>query len=532
MTLQIKLIEDQAALLVSSLVNAVNSNQPDTSKHIDPTIRNSLIRGLVESLTAGIDDNNRNLRTVEREVFPGTATENGLLIDWGVLFGINRNQPFQAAGGVIFSGTVGGTIPLGTTVQRANGIQYTTLAEAIIAETILSVQSITRVGTLATLTTVSDHNLANTFVIDSIQGADQTEYNLSNITITVTGKRTFTYIISGAPTSPATGTITLTYTGINADIVAVLNGADGNAINGTQLNLVSPIVNVDNTLLITFDGLIGGLDIETIESLRARIQSRTANLVNVFANKGLDFFIKESIDGVTRLFILDSFAPTKTVGLSDLDTDAEGIATAVPSVPITDFINGSFISITGANETDLNIVNKAAFQSVNGNIIFSIDIASLINGTGSMKITYSTVPAGRVVIYPLFDNQVNIIPTGQQLNDIKNAIIDPDNEVKPANTPDEFIIVKAAIAVPVDITFTSLSPNTIDMQDAISANITGFFRNETVLGQDLSLEQINNIIFTTTDSNGNTPTFVLSAPAIDVAVDEGEIATEGTVIYP
>ena len=532
MALEIKTIQQVAAFIIDSLIQAVNNNEPDTTKHIDPSIRNSLIRGLVLALTAGIDDINRNIRKVEKEIFPENAGEQGLLIDWGVLFGINRNQPFKANGKIIFSGTVGGIIPISTLLQRANNIQYTTLSQVTITQQTINVLSITRSGSTATLTTVDDHNLATGFVIDSIQGADQTEYNVTNSTITATGNRTLTYTVSGTPVSPATGTITLTFTGASVNVNAVEEGADGNADSGTQLTLISPLVDVDNTSLVTFDGLVGGLDIETIEALRARIQERTSNLVNVFAAKGLEAFIKEEIDGATRVFVQDSFAPTKTVSLTSLTTDSAGVATADPALPITDFINGSFVTITGANEPDLNIVKNAAFQRVDGKIVFSIDIASSITGTGSISISYSTVPPGRVVIYPLFDNQVNIIPSGQQVNDVKNVIIDPDNEVKPANTPDEFVIVKSAIAVPVAITFTSLSPNTTDMRDAISANLDGFFRNDTVLGQDMSLEQINNIIFTTTDSNGNTPIFELSLPSGDTAIDDGEIGTLGTVTFP
>lgn len=455
-----------------------------------------------------------------------------MLIDWGVLFGINRNQPFKANGKIIFSGTAGGIIPISTPLQRANSVQYTTLSQVTISEQTINVLSITRSGSTATLKTVDDHNLVTGFVTDSIQGAGQTEYNVSVTTITVTDNRTLTYTVSGTPVSPATGTITLTFTGASVNVDASEEGADGNADSGTQITLLSPLTDVDNTSLVTFDGLVGGLDIEVIEALDARIQERTSNLVNVFAAKGLEAFIKEEIDGATRVFVQKSFAPTKTVGLTSLTTDSAGVATANPALPITDFINGSFITITGANESDLNIVKKAAFQRPDGKIVFAIDIASSITGTGSILISYSTVPAGRVVIYPLFDNQVNIIPSGQQVNDVKNVIIDPDNEVVPANTPDEFVIVKSAIAVSIAITFSSLSPNTTDMRNAISVNLDGFFRNDTVLGQNISLEQVNNIIFTTTDSNGNTPTFDLSSPPGDTAMDDGEIGTLGTVIFP
>jgi len=70
-----------------------------------------------------------------------------------------------------------------------------------------SVSSITRASTTATVTTSDDHNIEIGQNV-AIAGADQTAYNG---TVAVTGTpstTTFTYEVSGSPTSPATGTIT------------------------------------------------------------------------------------------------------------------------------------------------------------------------------------------------------------------------------------------------------------------------------------------------------------------------------------
>jgi len=67
-----------------------------------------------------------------------------------------------------------------------------------------TVVSITRSGGTATAT-VTAHGYTTGDVVN-IAGAAQTEYNL-DATITVTGLDTFTYAVSGTPTTPATGTI-------------------------------------------------------------------------------------------------------------------------------------------------------------------------------------------------------------------------------------------------------------------------------------------------------------------------------------
>lgn len=73
------------------------------------------------------------------------------------------------------------------------------------------VSSITRVGSTATATSTA-HSLAgvdgNTAGWVVIAGADQSEYN-GLVFATVTGPNTFTYQVSGSPTSPATGSMTV-----------------------------------------------------------------------------------------------------------------------------------------------------------------------------------------------------------------------------------------------------------------------------------------------------------------------------------
>lgn len=72
-----------------------------------------------------------------------------------------------------------------------------------------SVSSITRAGTTATVTTAAAHGFGSGEDI-TIAGAAQAEYNGVQ-QITVTSTTTFTFEVSGAPATPATGTITATH---------------------------------------------------------------------------------------------------------------------------------------------------------------------------------------------------------------------------------------------------------------------------------------------------------------------------------
>jgi SPP1 family predicted phage head-tail adaptor len=74
---------------------------------------------------------------------------------------------------------------------------------------ILAITSLTRAGSVVTATTVSDHGFATSdYVI--VGGATPTGYN-GKVKITVTGARTFTFLVSGTPGSPATFGGTVTY---------------------------------------------------------------------------------------------------------------------------------------------------------------------------------------------------------------------------------------------------------------------------------------------------------------------------------
>lgn len=79
----------------------------------------------------------------------------------------------------------------------------------------LAVTSITRSGTTATATTTQSHNLADGTVV-TIAGANESEYN-GTVTITNVTATTFDYTVSGSPSTPATGTITYSFSNVVVD---------------------------------------------------------------------------------------------------------------------------------------------------------------------------------------------------------------------------------------------------------------------------------------------------------------------------
>jgi uncharacterized phage protein gp47/JayE len=431
----------------NALILSVNAGQLDSSKHIDPNIKNSFAKGLVDSMSIGFDENNDNVKELLKQLFPQTATDE-YLETWASWFGITRKDPIKAQGYVVFTGVASTSIPASTLIQKADGTQYETQATATISSQTIGITSLTRSGSTATATTSSNHNLA-TGVSITVSGASQTEYNIT-ATITVISNTQFTYTVSGTPATPATGTIQANFTTAYVLIKASDYGVIGNSGSGSQLTLISPIIDINDNCFVSYDGLTEGLDAETDDQLRVRLQDRCANFTAPFTASGLPVFIKEKIIGITRVWV----------------------QTATPS-------------------------------------------------------------AGYVTIYFTRDNDINIIPNSTQVNAVKSAIIDQDTGIKPANTPDSYVVVSAPTPININITFSALSPNTTAMKTAITDTLTEYFKSGSInVGGDIAVNEISSLIYGITDEDGNTPTFTLSAPTTTTVIANNELAILGTITYP
>ena len=435
--------------LSTDLISSVNTGQTDITKQINPNIRNSLILAVVKSMGAGFDDNYRLVQEAIKEFFPQTTT---LYIDrWLGLYGVNKQQATQSSGNITIEGTASTIILAGTTFTTPSGIQYSSDASATVNTSTIGITSITRVGSTATVTTSSNHNLA-TSISTTLAGSDQSEYNLTTDVI-VTGLNTFTYQVVGTPTTPATGTITVSFTAANVSLTSSLSAAASNQDSGIQISLVSPLSGVNPDGFVQFSTISGGRDADTTPQLTARLLDKTSNSAAPFTIQGIPRFIKKNVAGVTRVF------PQR-----------------------------------------------------------------------------ATPAAGQATIYFVRDNDADsTIPSSSEAAVVKAAIIagvPGVDGVLPLEMAEADLIVSPPTAVVMDFSFTTLSPNTDDMQNAITESLTDFFKNNTILETNVRATQYNNIIFSTLDSNGNQPAFALSAPSGDETIGAGEIAILGTISYP
>jgi len=129
-------------------------------------------------------------------------------------------------------------------------------------------------------------------------------------------------------------------------------------------------------------------------------------------------------------------------------------------------------------------------------------------------------------IYTYNDNK--FLPTSNDLVESKDLLISK----KPAILPSVNIHVAAPTPIDVDYTFTSLTPNTPEMQKAITDNLKKFHYDYVNVGENITRKAYEVAIQNTLDVNGQSITeFTLSLPSGDITINDDEIGKLGTITF-
>lgn len=269
-----------------------------------PALRNSWLRALIVAYCNRVFDFYFALDQAALEALPDTAVDN--LERWAAIYRIARKPGSPAVGTIIATGTVGSVIPEGTVLVRGDGFEYVTVdGDKTIANLAISVSSITRSGSTATLTSsVPLGTYFSSRVKITVTGANEAEYNVVDADATITGTTTLTYEVEGTPSTPATGTIQ-----VDADVASLvvsssLSEEDANIDSLGDLQFESPIIGVDEFAQANFAGVTGAGDQETDDELRARLLDRIQNPVAHFNVADIVYTAKQ-VPGVTRVFVLE-----------------------------------------------------------------------------------------------------------------------------------------------------------------------------------------------------------------------------------
>jgi len=283
----------------TEISNRMKTDVQNQLPNSDPFLRASFIWTLIIAYSGVIFDLYSVIQDLQNELFPDTASGD-FAERWGNFKGITINPAFGAKGKANATGILDTVIPVDTSLQTADGKQYSTNDDYKITEYTINVDSIVRNGTTATVTTLSEHNYASNLNV-TISGADQSEYNIT-ASIIVTGLKTFQYEMTGTPTTPATGTIQSTATFADLNLSSIDFGLATNVDGGNALTLVTPIAGIDSTAYTEYEGLSGGADAETDDQYRNRYIDAYQNPIAHFSVADIEAKAKTQ-PGVTRVFV-------------------------------------------------------------------------------------------------------------------------------------------------------------------------------------------------------------------------------------
>lgn len=332
----------------------------------NPFLENSWLGALVTAAANRIFDFYIQLQEAINLNFPDT-TSGDFLDRWASIYGVPRTAATQSTGNIVATGTATTVIPISTGYQSSDGLSYTTTASATITAQSLSVTSIIRTGSIATVTTAVDHEIASNVAV-TISGAVQTEYNGVQ-EIIVTAANQFEYNVSGTPVTPATGTILAAFTAANVPVQSDDFETTETTVNQSLdavLTLGSPISGVDNAANVDFGTLGGGVAQESDTDLRNRLLSRIQNPVAHFSVSDIENQAK-LVPGVTRVFvqpITPAVGQVTVYFMRDNDTDS------IPDASEVVTVKAKIDEILPANTNTVDVIVNAP-TAVSTNFTFT-----------------------------------------------------------------------------------------------------------------------------------------------------------------
>lgn len=501
----------------NNLVSDAVSKMPDGGSFLSV----SYFKSLLSSIAIRLYDIYSKFPILIKQFFIQTATGDYLLLRGGE-WGIERNSAVGSSGNIILTGTASTVIPEGTEFNNGAGLIYESTSDATISQNTVSVASMSRVGTLVTVNFTENHNLASGIVIDSITGATPADFNASNVQITVTSPKQFTFQQAGTSGS-ASGTIIAQWTTAKLPIKSQGFGQETNMNAGSILSLLTPILGVDNQAYVDYDEISGGTDIEDLEDYRQRILFRIRNPKTLFNNADI-ISQAQKIAGVTRIWV---FNPDSTVGSLAPTSITRTGNFAVVNKTNHNLFDGNFITVENADQAEYNVIEAPILKIDNDNFAFVVSGSPASPATGSINIKYSYVELGQVKTLFTRDNDASQIPSASEILAVKNKLL----EIKPAHIADQDVIVLAPTAVYVDFTFTSISPNTSEMQSAITSALQDFFKIYNNVNEDVKLGDIQAVLGQVIDSAGNQLKYNLSSPSTNISVGLNELALLGDITF-
>jgi hypothetical protein len=309
------------------------------------------------------------------------------------------------------------------------------------------VSSITQSGNVATVTTASPHGLGangNQFLVEiaGVTGATASAYN-GKFTVTITGASTFTYPVSGSPSSPATGVITWAWPVLLASYAGgifgagvyssprydyaneyvVLAGPTGAYLyrqGSSLLTLSYPVAPISEQILP--GDIVNTLQaFDRLYLFRWRPSDLQQKVTSISQTSGTATVTVPTAHG---------YAVGELVRLSGSDQSGFNLDAVIASVPSTPAIGGQPTTFTVAvpSATPANTSTSLFAQRVQCPLVWDGDVANgfarVSTGTSPLGPTFSRMVSPTNGICAYYNNQVVLCNSRDTL--LISDVLDPD----------------------------------------------------------------------------------------------------------
>ncbi len=343
----------------------------------NPFLKNSWLGALITGIANRIYDFYLQLSILLLQVFWDTSTGDFLRrqASW---FGFTENAATKSEGNVVATGTLGSIVDTSSIYNSSDGIEYEVLSDTEIENHVISILSINRSGSIATVVTNEPHGMASNVLV-TILGAVQTEYNVVDSVIQVISTTSFSYEVSGAPATPATGTITL-----SADFGSVpirsldfqSSEVDVNLIADSVVSLQTPLAGVDSDANADASGIDGGTAQETDDEFRDRFIDGVQNPTAMFNVQAIKDQCK-LVAGVTRVFVKEI---TPEIGQVTVYFVRDNDDSIIPSSGEVDDVKAKLLEIKPAHTSEDDVIVAAP-----GTEVTNYTFTALTPDTASMR---------------------------------------------------------------------------------------------------------------------------------------------------
>ena len=343
----------------------------------NPWLESGLLRALTVMTGRRAYDLYKGLDRIETLSWPFDAKGKYLQF-WATLKNMYALTAAKSAGEITFTGTVGQTVTSGS-IWTVGTTEYSVDANVNVEVNTRNVSTLTASVTTATCVLTEDHNLSDGMSID-ITGAVDTDWNDTFTDITVTGAQTITFAVTSGISTPAVGTIVVSFDAALGSVTSVENGEYNNQTNGVTLTSQSTLPGIDSTAGTQYTGLIDGRDDETTAEYQARVVSRWQNPQTPFNAATIIDTVKNTVGGGknTRIWVYEVTPKIGAVTIYFVRDEDESI---IPDASEIAEAKAAIVAIKSPQTDDANIHVNDTLTAYPINIVMS----QLIPSTTTMK---------------------------------------------------------------------------------------------------------------------------------------------------